>query len=305
MSGSPLAASAYEVLRVTPDATDDELRRAYRLRLREAHPDTGGDAALFVRVQAAWELVGTPAARAAYDRGRGGASVPHPTFAPEPTVRSRPADTRPGPRSHGQPGGYNRERYLVGVREWAGRGVTLADPYDPALVRSAPRELRRLLADALAEENTARSLSDLGMGYTIWHDVAVPRIGGKLDHVVLGPSGLFALTSDDYAAPVKFRRGEVIGEGVDAAPVGATVAAARALGKAAGVRFGGVIVVLPDADVPEQITELGRVRSLAAVVVGRGALTTALRRGVTGVRDLGGTEIFDVRTRLQAAIRFV
>ncbi|WP_433676043.1 DnaJ domain-containing protein [Microbacterium gorillae] len=305
MSGSPLAASAYEVLGVAPDVTDEELRRAYRLRLREAHPDTGGDAALFVRVQAAWELVGTPAARAAYDRGRGTASAPHPTFAPEPTVRSRPADTRPGPRSHGQPGGYNRERYLVGIREWAGRGVALADPYDPALVRSAPRELRRLLADALAEENTARSLSDLGMGYTIWHDVAVPRIGGKLDHVVLGPSGLFALTSDDYAAAVKFRRGEVIGDGVDAAPVGATVAAARALGKAAGVRFGGVIVVLPDTDVPEQITELGRVRSLAAVVVGRSALTTVLRRGVTGVRDLGGTEIFDVRTRLQAAIRFV
>lgn len=305
MSGSPLAASAYEVLGVAPDVTDEELRRAYRLRLREAHPDTGGDAALFVRVQAAWELVGTPTARAAYDRGRGTASVPHPTFAPEPTVRSRPADTRPGPRSHGQPGGYNRERYLVGIREWAGRGVALPDPYDPALVRSAPRELRRALADALAEENTARSLSDLGMGYTIWHDVAVPRIGGKLDHVVLGPSGLFALTSDDYAAAVKFRRGEVIGDGVDAAPVGATVAAARALGKAAGVRFGGVIVVLPDADVPEQITELGRVRSLAAVVVGRGALTTVLRRGVTGVRDLGGTEIFDVRTRLQAAIRFV
>ncbi|MFK4791765.1 DnaJ domain-containing protein [Microbacterium sp. ZW T5_56] len=305
MSGSPLAASAYEVLGVAPDVTDEELRRAYRLRLREAHPDTGGDAALFVRVQEAWELVGTPIARAAYDRGRGSTSAPHPTFAPEPTVRSRPADTRPGPRSHGQPGGYNRERYLVGIREWAGRGVALPDPYDPALVRSAPRELRRLLADALAEENTARSLSDLGMGYTIWHDVAVPRIGGKLDHVVLGPSGLFALTSDDYAAAVKFRRGEVIGEGVDAAPVGATVAAARALGKAAGVRFGGVIVVLPDNDVPEQITELGRVRSLAAVVVGRSALTTVLRRGVTGVRDLGGTEIFDVRTRLQAAIRFV
>jgi len=37
------------------------------------------------------------------------------------------------------------------VREWAGRGVTLDDPYDPVLVRSAPRDIRHVLADALAE----------------------------------------------------------------------------------------------------------------------------------------------------------
>jgi curved DNA-binding protein CbpA len=74
---SPLSASAYEVLGVAPDATDDDLRKAYRLRLRQTHPDTGGDAAQFVQVQRAWELVGTEAARAAYDRGHGfGASAP-------------------------------------------------------------------------------------------------------------------------------------------------------------------------------------------------------------------------------------
>lgn len=66
----PLSASAYELLGVDATVSDDDLRRAYRLRLRQTHPDTGGDAAVFVRVQRAWELVGTPAARAAYDRGR-------------------------------------------------------------------------------------------------------------------------------------------------------------------------------------------------------------------------------------------
>ncbi|WP_153009106.1 DnaJ domain-containing protein, partial [Microbacterium testaceum] len=73
MFDSPMSVSAYEVLRVTVDVDDEALRRAYRARLRETHPDTGGDASLFVQVQRAWELVGTPEARAAYDRGRGSA----------------------------------------------------------------------------------------------------------------------------------------------------------------------------------------------------------------------------------------
>ncbi len=70
----------------------------------------------------------------------------------------------PRARSHGQPGGWRRERYLDLIREWVGRGVDIADPYDPALVRSAPPEIRHILADALAEEETARLVSELGMG---------------------------------------------------------------------------------------------------------------------------------------------
>ena len=29
------------------------------------------------------------------------------------------------------------------------------------------------------------------------------------------------------------------------------------------------------------------------------------RRGLTGARDIGGNELFDIRTRLQQAVRFV
>ena len=51
------------------------------------------------------------------------------------------------------------------------------DPYDPALVRSAPRDIRHVLADALAEEATARSLATLGIAYTVWHDIATDAAG--------------------------------------------------------------------------------------------------------------------------------
>lgn len=322
MFDSPLSASAYEVLGVAPDAAADDVRKAYRLRLRQTHPDTGGDAAAFVQVQRAWELVATPEARAAYDRGHGFGGT---GYAPAGAAggaegaggaggadggwrpRTRSADTRPRARSFGQPGGWRRERYLTLMREWAGRGTELADPYDPALVRTAPRELRRLLADALAEEATARIVGDLGMGYTVWHDVAAdPRDADlKLDHIVLGPSGLYALRSEDFGGPVRVRRGDLIGDGVTGAPVAEVVAAARAVARAARVKFSGAIVVLPDDDVVTAIDEIGRVRGLAVAIVARSALSTVLRRGLTGARDIGGNELFDIRTRLQQVVRFV
>ncbi|HEY8281894.1 MAG TPA: DnaJ domain-containing protein, partial [Leifsonia sp.] len=58
MSDSPASATPYEVLGVSPSVTHEELRRAYRRLLRETHPDTGGTAARFQAVQAAWELIG-------------------------------------------------------------------------------------------------------------------------------------------------------------------------------------------------------------------------------------------------------
>lgn len=304
---SPMSVSAYEVLRVDVDVDDEGLRRAYRVRLRETHPDTGGDAALFVQVQRAWELVGTPEARAAYDRGRGHASAEWgggAAASPPP----RP-DTRPRARAYGQPGGWRRERYLSLIREWVGRGVDVGDPYDPALVRSAPPEIRHILADALAEEETARLVADLGMGYTVWHDVFADRDGldpeQKIDHLVLGPSGLYAMLSEDFGGPVGVRRGEISGPNVLGSPVTQLVSRARVIARAAGVRFSGAMVVLPDDAILDAVTDLGKVRGTPVVLVQRSALTTLLRRGIPGAREVGGTELFDIRTRLQQRVRHV
>ncbi|MGK3954104.1 DnaJ domain-containing protein [Microbacterium sp. I2] len=307
MFDSPLSASAYEVLAVEPGVDHETLRKAYRLRLRQTHPDTGGDAAVFVQVQRAWELVGTPEARAAYDRGHGFGDEPAPEWSGwrPPAART---DTRPRARSYGHPGGWRRERYLDLVREWVGRGVAIDDPYDPALVRSAPHHLRRLLADALAEEATARVVADLGMGYTVWHDVLAARRDAdpdaKIDHIVLGPSGLYGILSEDFGGPVRLRRGEFVGDGVPGAPIAELLASMRSIARAAGVRFSGAIVVLPDEDVLEPIDEIGKVRGVRVAIVSRSALATVLRRGVTGARDVGGNEVFDVRTRLQQTVRF-
>src|SRR5690625_2768952 len=207
MSDRLMGKSAYEGLGVPADASEAALKRAYRHRMRQTHPDLGGDPEAFLLVQEAWAQVATAQLRAEHDRRRRGAPVAvddeRVWTSGRPDRRGRAQtwgasrSNRSRARSHGHPGGWSRERYLTLIREWAGRGTEVPDPYAPSLVRRAPRELRLLLADAIAEEATATALSELRSAYTLWHDVATGAGRGvdaglaKIDNVVLGPTGLF------------------------------------------------------------------------------------------------------------------
>jgi DnaJ domain len=299
-----MSASPYEVLGVAASASHDELRRAFRRALRDTHPDTGGDPGRFNAVQEAWDHVSTAEKRAAYDAGRGIHSQERESFA---THAARPRqDTRPKARSYGHPGGWRRERFLGQLHEWAGRGVAIADPYDPALVRSAPREIRHTLADALAEESTARTLTTLGIGFTVWHDVSTGDPESKVDHVVLGPSGLFAMLSEDFGGPVRVRRGELIGDAVAGErPMHELAARARVLARQWRVRFTALVMVLPDDAIDDHMITLGTMRGAATVAVTQSYLAMLLRQGIPGAAPIGGNELFDVRTRVSDGVRFV
>jgi hypothetical protein len=302
MADSPMSASPYEVLGVPPSASDEDLRRAYRRLLRETHPDVGGDPLRFIAVQTAWERIGSADARAQYDRGRA-PDDEVPTWAPP--RRTEREHHRPTARAYGHPGGWRRERYLQLLGEWVGRGAAIPDPYDPVLVRRAPREIRHLLADALAEEATARRLATLGIGYTVWHDVAAGSSEEKIDHLVLGPTGLFAIQSEDYGGPVGVRRGELTGEVLAGErPLHELAQRARSVARAARVRFTALLLVLPDEQLAEPARSVGSSRGAELVVLRASTLLTALRDGLPGARAVGGNEIFEVRTRLQAAVRF-
>ena len=306
MSESPAAASPYEVLGVSPSVTDEELRRAYRLKLRQSHPDVGGSAASFHAVQVAWERIGSPESRAAYD----GARYPETAYsgttsASRPT--SRPTSNGMKARMHGHPGGHSRQRYLALLREWAGRGTVIADPYAPDLVRSAPREIRHRLAKALAEENTAQLISGLGIGYTAWHDIATRDDVEKVDHVVLGPAGLFAILSEDWGSPVQLKRGELVGEGLAPGeePLDEFGSAARILAKSLRVRFTALIVVVPDQAVAEPLSMPSRGRRPMVVVIPRSRLVGVLRDGIAGMERGSFEKVFELRSTLQNGIRFV
>ena len=315
MASSPLSASPYEILGVTRTATADELKRAYRARLRSSHPDTGGDAKQFHAVQRAWELVGTPEARADYDRGRPSSSSTggSQSYAARPGAAS--SNSRPLARTYGHPGGWRRERYLTLVREWVGRGVDIPDPFDAALVRSAPRDIRHILADALAEEATSRIVSELGIAFTVWHDVATDSANrgrtaddaSKLDHIVLGPSGMFALLSEDWGAPVSVRRGELLGEGIDPRerPFFSLAVRTKAIARRSRVSFTAIAIIVPDDALDQSFVDVGKVRGYRAFVVQRSMLASFLKNGIDGSDPIGGNELFDARTRLQSTVQFV
>ncbi|MFB6135388.1 MAG: ferredoxin Fer [Halobacteriaceae archaeon] len=59
--------SPYEVLGLDPDADEADVVRAYRRRVKEAHPDQGGSAAEFEAVKAAYERLSSGVDDAALD----------------------------------------------------------------------------------------------------------------------------------------------------------------------------------------------------------------------------------------------
>ncbi|MEX0592377.1 MAG: molecular chaperone DnaJ [Nitriliruptoraceae bacterium] len=58
----------YALLGVSRDASADEVKRAYRSKAREHHPDAGGDAEMFKQVTHAHQVLSDPQRRARYDR---------------------------------------------------------------------------------------------------------------------------------------------------------------------------------------------------------------------------------------------
>jgi hypothetical protein len=78
LTGTVPDVTLYDRLGATPEASSDELRRAFVARARQHHPDLESDPARrraaerrMQEVNAAWSVLGDPARRAAYDRSLG------------------------------------------------------------------------------------------------------------------------------------------------------------------------------------------------------------------------------------------
>lgn len=75
----PPGLDPYKTLQVDPEADLEVIQAAYRRLAQKFHPDVapGPEAATrMIAINAAWEVLGEPASRAAYDRWRSAASTP-------------------------------------------------------------------------------------------------------------------------------------------------------------------------------------------------------------------------------------
>jgi curved DNA-binding protein CbpA len=139
----PEPIDAYKVLQVDAEAEDEVIQAAYRRLARKYHPDlaAGSEAAArMAAINAAWDLIGEPAAREAYDRARLGAARPTSTSAPASAPGAPPASA-PGAASGASASGappsrppVQRERPPETVsRDWTSGRSTQGGGYDESM----------------------------------------------------------------------------------------------------------------------------------------------------------------------------
>ncbi|MFP3787031.1 hypothetical protein, partial [Burkholderia sp. SIMBA_024] len=76
-------------------------------------------------------------------------------------------------------------------------------------------------------------------------DAETTDAADRLDHIVLGPSGLYGVMSADFGGVVGFRRGEITGPSLGhRAPVTTLLAQINVVARTARVRFSGAVVAL-------------------------------------------------------------
>lgn len=71
------------------------------------------------------------------------------------------------------------------------------------------RDPERWARGAEAEVATARLLADLPKSYVVLHDRALPGQPGNIDHLVIGPSGVWVVDTKLRRAPLRVRRRQV------------------------------------------------------------------------------------------------
>jgi DnaJ domain len=109
------AVDFYGVLGITPDATDDDIGRAFRTLAKQLHPDAGAtlrDAERFKQVSAAYAVLGDAVVRREYDLVRFEPAAP----APPPVVRTSVAPAPVPSFRAAKPGkGWTRSRSWLAV----------------------------------------------------------------------------------------------------------------------------------------------------------------------------------------------
>ena len=116
------------------------------------------------------------------------------TDADEPVVAIRVRATV------GRPGGSAQARWRqMRAAEWAAWTRTLPWRVAAILAIAPSPDARAWQRGATGERRTARLLDPLARhGWAVLHDLAIPGSRANLDHLVVGPGGVFVIDSKHY-----------------------------------------------------------------------------------------------------------
>jgi len=124
----------YKTLQVDPEAEDEVIQAAYRRLARKYHPDlaeTADAATRMAAINAAWELIGEPDARHAFDRARSIES--RATFTPTPAPGATGPSPAPPPTGS-RPSASPPEPEIVS-RDWTSGRSSHGSGYDESMRR--------------------------------------------------------------------------------------------------------------------------------------------------------------------------
>ena len=158
-----------------------------------------------------------------------------------------------------------------------------------------PGHVRSWAVGAEGELRTADLLAQLeAQGYRVLHDRRMPGTRANIDHVVVGPTGVFVVETKSWSGPVRIRSGVLSVAGRRSAVIDQVTRQADAIRVALpGVQVRSIVCV-HRADLPLRAIELDGVR-----VVGPGSLLQRLREGPA---RLGLSEVDRLAADLEARL---
>lgn len=182
----------------------------------------------------------------------------------------------------------------------------LAEPYSDEAVRAASAAVRAWLDKAVAQENTARVLAQLGPDFSIWHDLEVGAANARIDHLLVGPQGLILIESLTATEPVSVEFDALVQGGRPTSDVidslrPRMVAVGRTLGI---VRVSATVIVYPDAVLVDAgLQRLGGT-PVPTFVVGASRLAEVLVQGLPRVDEGASWQLKNLRESVAQRVRF-
>ncbi len=159
------------------------------------------------------------------------------------------------------------------------------------LVHSRQR-LQNFLKGARGEEEVARILSYLPVGYSVFHGVSLAPARlmgapGDIDHVVLGPTGVFAIETKNWSGRLSLRDGQLLLDGrtLPRSPIEQAKASAKRIEQALAAGCGFKVAVQPVVCFVSSRIEGGRRGSGGVILCGRDELLEVVREAPESVPE--------------------